>query len=78
MAGFQLWLLQRGDLPDDWKSMSIIGAGTIEVRVRLAGAYRVIAVTRFEEAIYVLHAFAKKSRKRRRQISIVPQGDIAG
>jgi phage-related protein len=43
--------------------MSIVGAGTIEVRIRIGGAHRVVVITRFGEAIYVLHAFEKKSRK---------------
>ena len=34
-----------------------------EIRVRAGGAYRLIYVAKFAEAIYVLHAFQKKSRK---------------
>ncbi len=44
--------------------MSNIGPGVQEIRVRDAGsAFRVIYVARFEEAIYVLHAFQKKTQK---------------
>ena len=51
-------------MPDDFKSMSSIGPGVQEIRVRDAGgAFRVIYVARFEEAIYVLHAFQKKTQK---------------
>ena len=69
IAGFQLGRLQQGDAPDDWKPMSIVGAGAIEIRIRVGTAHRVFVVTKFAEAIYVLHAFEKKSQK-------TPKGDI--
>jgi phage-related protein len=63
-AGYQLEQVQRGEMPDDFKPMSNIGPGVQEIRVRDAGgAFRVIYVARFEEAIYVLHAFQKKTQK---------------
>jgi phage-related protein len=63
-AGFQLSKLQHGELPDDWKPMSAIGVGVSEIRIRDAsGAFRIIYVARFSGAIYVLHAFRKKSQK---------------
>lgn len=40
-----------------------IGSGAREIRVEDGDAYRVIYVAKFEEAIYVLHAFQKKSKK---------------
>ena len=46
-----------------WKPMSIVGAGVREIRIQVGGAYRVSYVARFDEAVYVLHAFAKKTRK---------------
>ena len=62
--GFQLYKLQQGLLPDDWKPMSGLGVGVNEIRVREEGnAYRLIYVAKFAEAIYVLHAFQKKTRK---------------
>ncbi|HEU5136831.1 MAG TPA: type II toxin-antitoxin system RelE/ParE family toxin, partial [Steroidobacteraceae bacterium] len=40
------------------------GAGAIELRVRdSTGAFRVIYLATFENAVYVLHAFQKKTRK---------------
>lgn len=64
MAGFQLDRVQHGEDPDDWKPMSSVGAGTHEIRVRSAdGAFRVIYVAKFGEAIYVLHCFQKKSTR---------------
>lgn len=44
--------------------MTSVGPGACEIRVReAAGAFRVIYVARFEDAVYVLHAFQKKSEK---------------
>lgn len=63
-AGFQLGKIQAGLDPDDWKPFDIIGPGTREVRIREAdGNYRVMYVTKFVEAVYVLHCFQKKSQK---------------
>jgi phage-related protein len=54
--------LQRGDEPDDWKPFEEIGAGTKEIRLKIAdGAFRIFYVVKFPEAIYVLHCFKKKS-----------------
>jgi len=61
-AGFQLDRVQRGLDPDNWKSMQSIGQGVREIRIRdSAGAFRVIYIATFAEAVYVLHAFQKKS-----------------
>ena len=63
-AGYQLDRVQRGLDPDDWRSMPSIGAGVREIRVReRAGAFRVIYVATFADAVYVLHAFQKKTRQ---------------
>src|SRR5262249_10781830 len=67
-AGFQLDRVQRGLDPDDWKAMPTIGSGVREIRIRDAsGAFRVIYVVTFEEAVFVLHAFAKKTQRTSRQ-----------
>jgi phage-related protein len=48
--------------------MSTIGAGVREIRIRDAvGAYRVIYVAAFADAIHVLHAFEKKTQKTARR-----------
>jgi phage-related protein len=61
-AGFQLDRVQRGLDPDDWKPMQSIGPGVREIRVRdVSGAFRVIYVATFADAVYVLHAFAKRT-----------------
>ena len=62
-AGFELWEVQQGKEPSDWKPMPSVGLGVKEIRVRAGNAYRLIYVARFSEAVYVLHAFQKKSRK---------------
>jgi len=62
-AGHQLYLVQCGLDPDDWKPMPGIGAGVRELRIRdAAGAFRLIYVATRPEAVYVLHAFQKKTR----------------
>ena len=63
-AGYQLERVQAGKEPADWKPMPSVGLGVNEIRVRNAGgAFRVIYVARFSEAVYVLHAFQKTARK---------------
>ena len=60
-AGHQLWLVQLGRDPDDWRPMQSIGVGVREIRIHKPHEHRVIYVARFEEGIYVLHAFEKKT-----------------
>ncbi|NJM46691.1 MAG: type II toxin-antitoxin system RelE/ParE family toxin [Alkalinema sp. RU_4_3] len=62
-AGFQLRAVQRGNPPADFKPMSIVGSGVEEIRIRADGAYRVFYIARFEEAVYVLHCFQKKTQR---------------
>lgn len=62
-AGYQLFLVQCGLEPTDWKPMSTVGPGVREIRVRdSSGAFRVIYLTSRPEAIYVLHCFQKKTQ----------------
>jgi len=62
-AGYQLEKVQRGEQPDDFKPMAAIGKGVEEIRVTDdSGAYRVIYVARRADAVYVLHAFQKKTQ----------------
>jgi phage-related protein len=68
-AGFQLYLLQQGQSPDDFKSLPQVGNGACEIRVQIGEDFRVIYVAKWNDAIYVLHAFQKKSAK-------TPQGDL--
>ncbi len=63
-AGHQLDRVQRGKEPLDWKPMQDIASGVKEFRFRdRDGIYRVIYVAKFAEAVYVLHAFQKKTQK---------------
>ena len=63
-AGHQLDQVQHGQEPDDWKPMPTIGQGVREIRIRdAAGAFRVVYVAKFSDAVYVLHCFQKKSQK---------------
>ncbi|WP_114152643.1 type II toxin-antitoxin system RelE/ParE family toxin [Chromobacterium haemolyticum] len=69
-AGYQLDRVQNGEQPTDFKPMKTIGSGVEEIRVRDAsGAYRVIYTARMADAVYVLHAFQKKTEQ-------TSQGDI--
>ena len=62
-AGYQLDKVQRGEQPDHFKPMPAVGKGVEEIRVTDdSGAYRVIYVARRAEAVYVLHAFQKKTQ----------------
>jgi len=62
-AGYQLDKVQRGEQPDDFKPMPNIGKGVEELRVwDDSGTYRVIYTARLADAVYVLHAFQKKTQ----------------
>ena len=63
-AGHELYQVQKGLDPSDWKPMPTIGAGVREIRIRDSiGVYRVIYIAALADAIHVLHAFQKKSQK---------------
>jgi len=62
-AGFELRAVQNGLEPSDWKPMHGVGPGVQEIRIHVLGEWRVIYVARRNDAVYVLHAFEKKSRK---------------
>ena len=62
--GFQLDNVQNGRQPDDFKPMTSIGKGVEEIRSwDDAGTYRVIYLARLVDAVYVLHAFQKKTQQ---------------
>jgi len=63
-AGYELGEVQQGRDPIHWKPMEIIGSGVREIIIKDDGnAFRVIYVAKFEDAIYVLHCFPKKTQK---------------
>ena len=62
-AGFELRRVQQGLDPDDWKPMPSVGAGVREIRIHTRLEHRVFYVATFPEALYVLHAFEKRTQK---------------
>jgi phage-related protein len=62
--GFALKVAQSGGKHPDAKPLKGFGnAGVLEIIEDYAGdTYRAVYTVRFEEAVYVLHAFQKKSR----------------
>ncbi len=62
-AGYQLDQVQRAKEPSDWKPMSTIGSGVMEIRIHDPHEHRVIYVAKYAEAVYILHAFEKKMQK---------------
>lgn len=63
-AGYQLYLVQAGVDPTDWKPMPAIGTGCREIRVRTGrDAYRVVYLATIGDAVYVLHCFQKKTQR---------------
>lgn len=62
-AGFQVFRVQEGLFPTDWKPMKSVGSGVFEIRLHRPHEHRVLYVSKFPEAVYVLHAFEKKSQK---------------
>ena len=62
--GFQIHRLQRGEDPTDFKPVKEVGAGVFEIRISEDNSwFRAFYVTRFKDAIYILHAFEKKQNK---------------
>ena len=68
IAGTQLRRVQNGLKPKDWRPMPSIALGVEEIRIHTLMEHRVIYVAKFAEAIYVLHAFVKKPRRRQSAI----------
>jgi phage-related protein len=62
-AGFELYAIQRNLEPSDWRPMKNVGPGVREVRIHVLGEWRILYVTKLADAIYVLHAFQKKTQK---------------
>lgn len=71
--GFELFLAQTGQHPPSAKPLKGLGSGTVELVEDFDGdSYRAVYTVRFGEAVYVLHAFKKKSKRGIK----TPQGDI--
>ena len=67
LAGNELWQVQLGLMPSGWKPMLNVGLGAYEIRVHVLGEWRVIYVAKFAGAVYVLHAFQKKTQQTRKE-----------
>ena len=67
--GHELMRVQLGGDPTDWKPMGTVGPGVREIRVRAGTAHRVIYLATRPEAVYVLHAFEKRTKR-------TPKSDI--
>lgn len=65
-VGYQLELVQSGEAPTDFRPMPDAGPGTLEVRVHAGEEYRVFYVARFQDTVYVLHCFQKKTQRTRK------------
>ena len=62
--GFALFLAQTGQHPPDAKPLRGLGSGVVELVDDFDGdTYRAVYTVRFASAIYVLHAFKKKSKR---------------
>lgn len=71
--GFELHLAQTGQHPPSAKPLKGLGSGIVELVESFDGdAYRAVYTVRFSEAVYILHAFKKKSKTGIK----TPQGDI--
>lgn len=71
--GFELFLAQTGQHPPSAKPLKGLGGGTVELIEDFDGdTYRAVYSVRFSRAIYVLHAFKKKSKHGGK----TPQSDI--
>jgi phage-related protein len=74
-AGFQLFRVQEGDDPENWKPMPDVGAGVREIRIREKdGTFRVFYLATLADAVYVLHCFQKKTQKTRAEDIALAKG----
>ncbi len=72
-CGFELFLAQTGQHPPSAKVLKGIGGGVVELVENDDGdTFRTVYTVRFEQAVYVLHAFKKKSKTGIK----TPQSDI--
>jgi phage-related protein len=62
-TGYQIFKVQSGMEPSDWKPMPSVGRGVQEIRIHCGNEYRIIYLSTLAEAVYVLHAFEKKTQK---------------
>lgn len=61
--GYQLYRVEQGLMPTDFKPMPNVGAGVFEIRLHHPHEHRVFYISRYNDRVYVLHAFIKKTQK---------------
>ena len=67
--GFELYRVQCGLDPNDWKPMTSVGSGVKEVRVRdEAGIFRMIYLATRPEGVYVCTALRRRRNEQAGQI----------
>ena len=72
--GFALREVQKGVTPKTAKPLKQFGSGVFELREPFAGdAFRTVYAVKLQRAVYVLHAFKKKSKSG----IAMPREDIA-
>jgi phage-related protein len=60
--------LQHGLEPEDFKYIKDVGPGAYEIRIKEpSGAFRVIYVAKFADAVHILHAVQKKTQQTSQQ-----------
>ena len=64
--GEELFRLQLGGEPLNWRVVKSVGRGVREIKVSEGRQFRVFYVTQRKDSIVVLHAFEKKSQKTRK------------
>ncbi len=65
-GGYQLRRVQQGKQPGDFKPLTTVGTGVYEIRIHTEREHRIICTAKFDEGIYVLHAFEKRTARTRR------------
>jgi phage-related protein len=66
VVGYQIRRVQSGLTPSDSKPVPSVGVSVFEIRVHTELERRVFIVAKFAEAVYVLHAFEKRTRQTRK------------
>jgi phage-related protein len=49
------------------KPLLTVGTGAYEIRLHVLGEWRIVYVAKFDDAVYVLHAFQKKTQRTSQQ-----------
>ena len=74
-AGHEIHLVQMGLEPSDWKPISSVGPGVMELRIHGQLEHRVFYIAKFAEAVFVIHAFQRKRERPQSTTSTWPSID---